>query len=78
MLIVFYFYVCSVVLKDLHPLVKSMMTNLPNDLLAGLDLGEPTRFLADQQSSSNSSSLASFPLSYSSDSFIDDFVEPVN
>jgi hypothetical protein len=68
--------VCRVALKDMQ-LVESLMTNLPNDLLSGLGRHEPARSLSDQQSS-NSSSLASFPLSFSSDSFIDDFVEPVN
>jgi hypothetical protein len=72
------FCACRVALKDMQ-LTDSLMTNLPNDLLSGLGLHEPARSLSDQQSSnSNSSSLASFPLSFSSDSFIDDFVEPVN
>jgi hypothetical protein len=53
------------------------MADLPSNLLAGLDLGDSARSLSDQQSS-NSSSLASFPLSFSSDSFMDDFVEAVN
>jgi hypothetical protein len=69
---------CRVALKDMQ-LVESLMNSLPNDLLSGLGRREPARSLSDQQSSnSNSSSLASFPLSFSSDSFIDDFVEPVN
>jgi hypothetical protein len=67
-----------VALMDMQ-LVESLMTNLPSDLLSGRGRREPARSFSDQQSSnSNSSSLASFPLSFSSDSFIDDFVEPVN
>ncbi|XP_059480842.1 ornithine decarboxylase-like isoform X2 [Neocloeon triangulifer] len=65
-------------LRDMCNLNKDEFgtSNLSNDLLAGLNLSEPNRFLSDQQS--NSSSLASFPLSFSSDSYMDDFVEPVN
>ncbi|CAB3378011.1 Hypothetical predicted protein [Cloeon dipterum] len=65
-------------LKDVPSLNEDNFkgNDMPNNLLAELDLSEQNRYHVDQQSTS--SSLASFPMSFSSDSFIDDFVEPVN